>query len=58
MMNAGVNYSDWRQMAAFQRRDWLARRTVELNGIKKHLEEADSPSKLFGLIAARLLGMM
>jgi hypothetical protein len=56
MMRAGVLYSDWRLMAPFQRRDYLARRTVEQAAVKKRLEGADSLSDLLGMLASKLLG--
>jgi hypothetical protein len=56
MMRAGVSYSDWRLMAAFQRRDYLARRTVEQAAIKKQMEETTSLSGMLGLLASRLMG--
>lgn len=55
-MRAGVLYSDWRLMAPFQRRDYLARRTVEQAAVKKRLEGADSLSDLLGMLASKLLG--
>jgi hypothetical protein len=56
MMRAGVSYSDWRLMAAFQRRDYIARRTVEQAAVKKQMEDADSLSKVLGLLASRMMG--
>lgn len=56
MMRAGVSYSDWRLMALFQRRDYLARRMVEQAALKKKLEETDSLSGLLGMLASKVMG--
>ncbi len=57
MMRAGVTYSDWRLMAAFQRRDYLARRTVEQAAVKAQVEKAEGMSGVLGLLASKLMGM-
>lgn len=56
MMRARVSYSDWRLMAAFQRRDFLARSAVEKMTLKKGLEKADGINETLGIIVSHLMG--
>ena len=57
LMRAGLSYSDWRQMAGFQRMDYAARNTLVMRDIQKRLKAADSMSDFLGILAAKILGM-
>jgi hypothetical protein len=56
MMRAGLSYTDWRLMAHFQRRDWLARHTVETHNIARSLEKADGLSAILSVVLRRIMG--
>ena len=56
MMRAGVSYSDWRLMTSFQRRDFLARRTVMLDQLQKRMKKADNLGDMLGLVVAKVMG--
>jgi len=57
MMKAGLTYSDWRLMAHFQRRDWLARATIEGHKMKQELEKADGIGSVLSIVVQKLLGI-
>lgn len=56
LMRAGMSYSDWRLMARFQRRDYLARRTIEQVEMKKHLEETKSVGEMLSMAFVKIMG--
>ena len=56
MLCSGVSYSDWRLMTSFQRKDFLARRTIVMSQVKKRLEGAENLGEMLGLVTAKLLG--
>lgn len=56
LMRAGMSYSDWRLMARFQRRDFLARRTIEQSEMKNRLEGAESVGEMLSLAFVKLMG--
>lgn len=58
MMKAGLSYQDWRCMAHFQRRDWLARFTVEAHKLRQDLEKANGKlGPVFSIVMQRLMGL-
>lgn len=54
MMRAGISFADWRAMAPFQRRDWMARRTIEQAKIAEKLKDADV-STLLSFVFAKFM---
>jgi len=56
MMKAGLSYTDWRLMAHFQRKDWLARHVVDAHTISKELERADGIGAVLNVVLRKLLG--
>lgn len=59
MMKAGLSYQDWRVMAHFQRKDWLARYTLSQTQLGKRLEKAskDGFGSLLSVVIGKLMGM-
>lgn len=58
MMRAGVTYNDWRQMAQFQRKDFLARYTIDAHKLAKRLSKANNLGELVSTVIGRLLGLV
>jgi len=59
MMKAGVSFNDWRHMTYFQRMDFLARRTIEMDQIRKKMDDAeDNIGKIAGMVISKLMGFM
>jgi len=56
MMKAGLSYVDWSRMAHFQRRDWLARYTVEAHKLAQEIEKADKLGPILNIVMRKLLG--
>ena len=56
MMRAGVNFSDWRLMTNFQRKDFLARRTVAMSQLEKRMKKANSLGDTLGFVVAKVMG--
>ena len=55
-MKAGLSYVDWSRMAHFQRRDWLARYTVEAHKLAQEIEKADKLGPILNIVMRKLLG--
>ena len=56
MMRAGVAYSDWRLMTSFQRKDFLARRTIMMAELEKRMKKASNLGDVVGLVVAKVMG--
>jgi hypothetical protein len=59
MMKAGLSYHDWRVMSHFQRKDWLARFTIEQSRLGKRLEKAskDGMGAVLSVVISKLMGL-
>ena len=57
MMQAGMSYRDWADMAPFQRQDFRARMTVKRHEIEQKLSKSDSLGDFIGLTVAKVLGL-
>jgi len=56
MMRAGVSFSDWRLMTNFQRKDFLARRTIMMAELEKRMKKANNLGDVLGLVVAKVMG--